>query len=360
MKSNKKIKVLLVAPALPLIGGQTVQANRLLQKLGEEDEIEIDLQPINPSFFPKLQEIKYVRTVLTSIKYVFDLFRKIPHYDIIHIFSASYFSFILAPIPALLIAKLFGKKTILNYRSGEAEDHLQKSKVAVSLIKKFDAVVTPSGYLVDVFKKFDLEAQSIFNFVDTKKYVFRRRKQLKPIFLSNRNHEELYNVECILKAFSIIQKKYAEAELIVAGDGGQREKLENLARELKLKNIEFLGRVSPDEMPEICNRADIYLNSPNIDNMPGSIIEAFASGLPVVSTGAGGIPYIVSNGETGMLVNINDCKNLAAQALRVLENEELAENLIENARRECEKYSWENVRREWLALYRKLEKEFND
>lgn len=351
---SKPIKVLIVAPALPLVGGQTVQAARLLEKFRGEPHLEVELQPINPKFFTTLQKIKYVRTVLTSIKYLFDLFVKIPRYDVIHIFSASYFSFLLAPTPAVLIAKLFRKKTILNYRSGEAEDHLSRWKTAIKIIRLFDKIVVSSGYLVDIFAKFDLKAETIFNFVDTEKYSFRERKPLKPVFLSNRNFEELYNVSCVLRAFELIQKKYGDAKLIVAGDGAEREKLEQLAKELKLENVEFVGRVAPEKMPELYAQADIYLNAPNIDNMPNSIIEAFAAGTAVISTNAGGIPYICESGETSLLVETKDFEALAREAIRLLEDNELAQKIITEARGECVKYSWENVRERWLETYREL------
>ena len=354
MSEPKTVKVLIVAPAAPLLGGQAIQARRLVEKFRAESALQVDLQPVNPQFFPALQRIKYVRTVLTTAKYLFDLFVKIPRYDVIHIFSASYFSFLLAPTPAVLIARLFRKKTILNYRSGEAEDHLKRWRTAIPTIRLFDKIIAPSGYLVDVFAKFGLRAQSIFNFVDTENYVFRQRDSLKPVFLSNRNFEELYNVGCTLRAFGIIQNKYPEAKLIVAGDGAEREKLHQLAVNLELENVEFLGLMSQEQMPELYNRADVYLNSPNIDNMPNSIIEAFAAGTPVVSTAAGGIPYIVETGETGLLVGVGDSEALASEAIRLIEDKSLAQKIIANARRNCVKYSWENVHGHWLDIYRNL------
>ncbi len=352
---EKPLKVLIVAPALPIIGGQTVQAARLLEKFQKEQNLQVDLQPINPRFFPRLQEIKYVRTILTLIKYISDLLVKTPRYDIIHIFSASYYSFLLAPTPAVLIARLFGKKTILNYHSGEAADHLKTwEKSAIPTVRLFDTVIVPSGYLVDVFADFELKAQKVFNFVETERYRFRERKPLRPVFLSNRNFESHYNIACILQAFALIQKNFPEAQIFVAGDGYEKTKLHRLAEELNLRNIEFLGAVPPEKMPEIYDRADVYLNSPNIDNMPISVIEAFSCGLPVVSTNAGGIPYIVENEKTGLLVEMNDHEALARAAMRILESDELAQRIIAAARQECARYSWENVRGDWLKIYQNL------
>lgn len=350
----KILKVLIVAPKAPPFGGQAVQAARLVENFALEPGIQVDLQPINPEFFPALQKVKFLRTFLTESKYMFDLFRRIGKYDVIHIFSASYFSFLLSPSPAMLVSKLFGKQTILNYRSGEARDHLSRWKTAVPLIKKFDRVVAPSGYLVDVFAEFGIGAQAVYNFVDTEKFRFRKRKPLRPVFLSNRNFEPLYNVACTLRAFALVQKRFPDAELIVAGGGSQRSLLEDLAAELKLNNISFPGKIPPSEMPALYERADIYLNSPNIDNMPNSVIEAYASGTPVISTNAGGIPYIVENEKTGLLVDVNDHEALAKAAIRVLEDEKLAQNLIEKGRKMLDKFSWTNARDEWLRIYREL------
>ncbi len=353
--SAAKIKILIIAPALPLIGGQAVQAKRIVNNFQNEPVIEVDLQPNNPQFFGKLQKIKYIRTFLTTVKYLYDLLRKIPKYDVIHVFSASYFSFVLFTIPALLIAKLFGKKTILNYRSGEAEDFFSRwGKPFVPLLRRFDAVIAPSNYLVDVFAKFDVEARSINNFIIGEKYIFRSRIPLRPIFLSNRILEPLYNIDCILRAFQIIQRQYAEAKLIISHEGIERKRLENLAKELELRNVEFIGLVPQEKIAELYDSADIYLNSPNLDCMPGSLIECFSSGLPIVSTNAGGIPYIVKDGETGLLVEKNDHRALAEKAMFLLENTEFAGQIITNGFAESTKYQWESVKDKWLNLYFEL------
>jgi glycosyltransferase involved in cell wall biosynthesis len=349
--------VLLVGPSTDILGGQAVQLERLLTRFREETAIKVGFVPVNPRLpgaLRRLQSIKYVRTLLTSLAYWWLLLLRVPRYDVIHIFSASYTSFVIAPTPALLVAKLFGRKTVLNYRSGECEDHLRRWRTAVPTIRCFDRIVVPSGYLVDVFARFGLEARSIFNFVETTRFRFRERRPLRPRFLSNRNHEPLYNVAMALRAFAIVQRRRPEASLLVAGDGSERGGLEELARSLGLRNVEFVGRLPNERMPELYDAADIYLNTPNVDNMPGSIIEAYASGLAVVTTDAGGIPYIVRNGETGLVVPRDDHERMAEAALHLLEDDAAAQRLVVNARAECRKYAWKAVRGEWLGLYREL------
>lgn len=356
--ARRTLRVLMVAPSLDILGGQAVQAARLLENFSHEPGLEIQMQPVNPRLpgvLGRLQKIKYVRTVLTSIAYCAQLLWRVPRYDVLHIFSASYSSFVLAPTPAILVARLYGKRTMLNYRSGEAEDHLRQwRRTALPTIRLVDQIVVPSGYLVDVFGRFGFRARSIFNIVETTAFRFRERKPLRPVFFSNRNFEPLYNVACTLRAFGLVQKRFPEARLTLAGDGSQRVSLEALAHELNLRNVEFIGRVQPERMPELYDGADIYLNSPDIDNMPGSIIEAFAAGLPVVTTNAGGIPYIVTHEETGLMVERDDHAAMAREALRLLETEGLAAEIARRAHEECRKYSWKAVREEWLALYNGL------
>ena len=352
------VRVLIVAPSLDILGGQAVQAARLLERFRTESSIEVSFLPINPRLpgaIHYLQRIKYLRTIVTSMLYIGTLLVRVPAFDILHVFSASYFSFILAPTPAILVGRLYGKKVLLNYRSGEAEDHLQNwPGTTRPILRLVDAIAVPSGYLVDVFAQFGLTAKSIFNFVDTDRFRFRERRPLRPIFLSNRNLVPLYNVGCVLRAFAMIQEKYPDSRLLVAGDGSERDELEQLTLDLNLRNVDFLGRVDHEQMADLYASADIYLNSPNIDNMPGSIIEAYASGLPIVTTNAGGIPYIVSNRVTGILVPKGAHAEMAAGALCLLADDEFAAKLAEGAHNECRKYTWTAVRPQWLKLYSDL------
>ncbi len=352
-------RVLIVAASLDILGGQAVQAARLLEELRKEPSLEVSFLPINPrlpGFLRRLQNIKYVRTVVTSLAYIALLLSRVWRYDVIHVYSASYLSFVIAPTPAILIAKLYGKKIILNYHSGEAEDHLARwRRTAIPTMRLADSIIVPSKYLVDVFAHFGIHTSAVFNTVEINKFRFRKRSNLRPAFLANRNLEALYNVRLVLRGFALIQRRFPEARLTVAGEGSERLALEALARELNLRHVEFVGRVPPERMPELYDAADIYLNGSDIDNMPLSILEAFAAGVPVVTTNAGGIPYIMSDGETGLLVERGDYEAMAARAIQLLEDNALATELARAAHEECRKYSWCTVRDEWLKLYHQLD-----
>jgi L-malate glycosyltransferase len=357
-KQNEKIRVGVVVASLDILGGQAIAALRLLEGLSQTDSICAEIIPINPRLpkaFRWLQRIKYVRTLVTFIYYIVTLLVKVPRFDVLHVFSASNFSFILAPAPAVLIGKMYGKPVILNYHSGEAEEHLRNwPRTTIPVLQLADRVVVPSEFLVSVFAKFAVETEAISNTVELGKFRFHSHRPLRPVILANRNFEAHYNVGCVLRAFALLQQQIPQAQLLVAGDGSQRQKLHTLAAELNLKNITFFGAVPPEQMPELYDRADIYLNASDVDNMPLSILEAFSCGLAVVTTNAGGIPYIVKDERNGLVVERGNSEALAQGVVRLLENQCLAERLIVQARSDCRKYTWEVVGYQWISLYLEL------
>jgi L-malate glycosyltransferase len=350
MVSKQKIKVVLAAPSMRQIGGQSIQANRLLEAFADSENIDFFFVPNNPE--TAFQNIKFLRTIFASLKFFRLLSAHIREADIVHIFSSATSGYIIATLPPLLFAKVYGKKTILHYHSGELEEHLKRWKfTALPTIKMFDEIIVPSQFLVDVFAKFDVKAKAIFNFVESNRFAFKERKPVCPVFLSNRNFESHYNVSDILRAFQIIRKSLPESRLIVAGFGSEETKLKKLAKDLNLANVEFIGKIPNEKMPEIYNRADIYLNASIVDNMPLSFIEAFACGLPIVSYATGGIPYIVETGKTGVLVAQNDYKALANEALKLLENQDLTQQIISDAHSEIKKYSFDEVKEKWSKVF---------
>jgi L-malate glycosyltransferase len=356
--AEPRIRVLLIAPsAVNILGGQAVQAQRLMSEIGQDPSVSIDFLPLAPPF-PRplniLQKVRYLRVLLTFLYYLPLVLWRVPRYEVLHIFSASYWSYLLWSAPPMIVGKLLGKKVILNYRSGEADDHLANWRTAIPTIKLADVIVAPADYLVDVFAEFGLKVRPIFNVIDPGKFRYRERRKLRPVFLHNRILEPLYNVGCALRAFRIIQDKYPDASLTIAHDGISRPGLEALAKELGLRNTRFIGRVPHHRIADLYDEADIYLTCPDLDCMPGSLLECYASGLPIIATNAGGIPYIVRHGETGLLIERNDHEAMAASAIRLLEDQELVTRLTRQGRAELAKYNGESVRRQWVSLYREL------
>jgi L-malate glycosyltransferase len=352
-----RLKIAVVAPSLRILGGQSVQAERLLQAWRSDPDVEAWLVPIDPpppAWLRFTRSIKYVRTAVTQLTYAPSLVRAIRQADVVHVFSASYASFLLAPLPAIVAARAAGKPVVLNYHSGEAPDHLARSRTARIVLRHTACNVVPSSFLVNVFAQFGLGAVAVPNTIDLDRFPFRTRSGRATRLLSTRNFEDNYNVACTLRAFRLVQHRCPSASLTLVGGGAHESRLRTLASELNLRNVTFAGRLPPDAIAEVCAAHDLFVQSPDVDNMPLSVLEAFASGLPVVSTRAGGVPSILEHGVHGLLAPVGDHTALADHVLTLMARPSLAARLAAAARASCEAYTWGSVRPQWLRVYRSV------
>ena len=350
----RKLNVALVAPTLEILGGQAVQADRLLRQWNGDAEVEAWLAPVNPTFPAALRfarSVKYLRTIVNELIYIPALVKHLRRADVVHVFSASYFSFLLAPLPAILVARLLRRPVVLNYRSGEAPDHLARSRVARWAVRSVARNVVPSRFLVEVFDGFGIKASVIPNVVDMSRFQFRERDTFRPRLLSTRNFDGLYNVACTIRAFHLVQQRFPEATLTLVGAGKEEGRLHALVRELGLRGVTFAGQVDPEEIARFYGDHDIYLQSPDIDNMPTSVIEAFACGLPVVSTEAGGVPAILTHGVHGLLAPLSDHHTLGQHVVELLTHPAVARRYVRAARESIEGCTWSAVRNQWLRAY---------
>jgi glycosyltransferase involved in cell wall biosynthesis len=347
------MRVALIAPGPGSTGGQEVQAAAIQDRLREEGHqvTRIPIDPVFPSPLSWLRRWPYARTVLNQALYVPSL-RRLREVDVVHTFSASFWSFLLAPTPAIAVARHYRKRVVLHYHSGEAEAHLARWGLLVHpFLRWVDEIVVPSQYLKDVFARHGHRARVIRNIVDTARFRYRDRPPLKPHFLSARSLEPHYRVDMTIRAFSELKKRYPEATLTVAGSGSEEKRLRGLARALGGNGVRFIGAVDQRQMPALYEAADILLNASVVDNQPVSVLEAFAAGLPVVSTATGDLANIIHHRTTGLLVPPADPEAMASAASYLLENPNRAQFITRSARQEAEKYSWASVRDSWLAVY---------
>jgi len=353
LREMKLPSIALVAPSLERVGGQSDQAHTLSGQLQKEGYA-VSFIPMEPRFPPRLQWVRrypYVRTLLNQLLYLPSLLR-LRRANVAHVFSASYWSFLISPLPAIVVGRLMGKRVVVNYHSGEAEDHLSRWGMLVHpWLRLVDEIVVPSVYLRNVFARHGYRARVISNVVDTSHFRYRERAPLRPHLLSARNLEPHYRVGNTLEAFVLLKARYPKATLTIAGYGREEGRLRRLAASLGSDGIRFVGRVSPEDMPGLYWEADIFVNSSVVDNQPVSVLEAFASGLTVVSTGTGDIANMVRDGETGFLIPPDDPAAIVKAVTSLLEDPGRALHIARCARQEVEQYTWPRVREQWAAIY---------
>lgn len=355
--NRARLRVAIVAASLRYVGGQSVQADLLLRHWKGDPEIEARLIPIDP-LLPRalawVERIPLLRTVVRQPFYLWSLWRGFRDIDIAHIFSASYWSFLIAPTPALLIARLRNKRAIIHYHSGEARDHLLRFRSAHRALRQADRLVVPSGYLMDVFREFGFQTHVVPNIVDETQFSFRERRPLRPDLICTRGFHPYYSVDVVVRAFAEMQKEFPDARLNLVGKGPSEVEIRNLVRDLRVPGVHFTGVASREQIGCFYDHADIFVNASWLDNMPVSIMEAFASGNPVVTTDPEGIRYLVEHERTGLLSPVGDTKALASNVMRLLRNPDLASRLASNAYEESQSYRWTAVRQRWLDQYRSV------
>lgn len=354
-RTTKKIRVGIVAASLRYVGGHSVQAELLIRNSGQDPELTTKLLPIDPplpALVSWVEPVPGLRTLVRQPFYLWSLWKGLRDVDVAHIFSASYWSFLIAPVPAMAIARIRGKKALIHYHSGEARDHLERFRTARPLLAKADLLVVPSRYLADVFREFGLEAKVVPNIIDSTQFSFRLRRPLRPKLVCTRGFHPYYCVDIVVRAFAEVQRAYPEATLDLVGGGPEQAEISKLVRELRLSSVTFSGVVSRQEIGRYYDRADIFINASQLDNMPVSVLEAFASGTPVVTTSPEGMDYLVDHERTGLLSKPGDSRLLAKNVLRILEDQQLAATLANHAYQESQRYGWSAVRNQWLELYR--------
>lgn len=358
MKLDKKVGI--ISPFPPPYGGMAVQAEKLAELL-ETEGIKVEKVQTNvvlSGCFKWVENIPLLKTIVRLCVFLSRLNRCISEVDCFYFLTGFFNFFFWVTLPGIILIKLQGKKFILNARGGGAADFFQRWKyIVLPFIRSAEKITTPSGFLKDAFTRhLGLEPKIIPNIADLDQFKFRKRAPFEPRFIVTRNLEEIYNVECVIKAFQKICKIIPESRLDVLGDGSLRKELEEKTQKWGLEqSVIFHGAIPHSKIQEYYQKNDIFLNASNVDNLPGTILEAYACGLPVISTNAGGIPYMVEDGITGQLVEKNDHAALAEKALFLLENQEKAAELVRNAAKECERYSAKSLKKQLVSLFLSLE-----
>jgi glycosyltransferase involved in cell wall biosynthesis len=251
------------------------------------------------------------------------------------------------------MCRLTHKPYIVVLHGGNLPSLLSTSRARlVRILKDAQRVVSPSSFLASQFSKY-VNVDVIPNALNLQSYAYRQRVAPKPNFLYLRAFHTLYGPLIAIRAFAIVQQQYVNARLVMVGPeiDNVLSECKALASSLGLEaNIEFLGRVPKSQIPELGNQSDIFVNPTCVDNTPVSIVEAMAMGMCLVATNVGGLPYLLQDGETALLVPPTDEHAMAAAMLRVLREPELAGQLSKKARAAAEHMDWSAVLPKWLEV----------
>jgi len=347
------LRLVLVGPLPPPAGGmagQTEQLLRLLQGEGAEVTLVQTNAPYRPAWAGRLRGL---RALVRLLPYLASLYRAAGHADLMHVMANSGWAWHLFAAPAVWIARLRRVPAIVNYRGGEAPEFFARAiGVVRPTMKRAAAIAVPSRFLHEVFGRFGLPSVVLPNIVDLALFRPAAQRPAGAHVVVARNLEPIYDVGSAIRALALLRQFLPRVRLSIAGTGPERPALEALAASLGVAGaVRFLGRLDRGEMATLYRSADATLNPARVDNMPNSVLESLASGVPVVSTNVGGVPYIVEHGRTALLVAAGDSAAMAAALGELLAQPALAARLREAGLAEVQRYGWDRVRADLLSVY---------
>lgn len=250
------------------------------------------------------------------------------------------------------ICRIFKLKYITILHGGNLPNRLKKNKFLSNLIfNNAYKNVSPSMYLKKEFENSNYVVDEIPNIIQIDKYPFLKRTYIKPKLLFLRAFHEIYNPVMALNVLKEVLKSLPEATLCMIGpikDNSHQNFLKLATQYNLIDKIEITGFLAKEEWHKKSKEFDIFINTSNFDNMPVSVIEAMALGLPIVSTNVGGLPYLIEENISGLLVDKNDVKAMANAINLIVEGKH--QNLAINARKKVESFGWNSVRKKWLEI----------
>ena len=331
------MRVLLISNYQNGIGGINAQVDLLHVYLNNDESIVADI------FSTKGNPLRRVWQIIKLLWCA----RK---YNVLHIHACSHWG-MLPAVVGILAGKLWNKRIIITYHGGGAEEYFAKHiRFVKRWLNRADKVVVLSGFLKDIFDRYGISCEVIPNIVVLQPQK-QRERNIAPRFISIRHLEPLYNIPCIMQAYEQVLKVYPNATLDILGKGSMREQLEQYVVDKKLTGVQFVGQVPNQQIYDYLDKADIMLSASRADNMPVSLLEAMNTGLLVISSRVGGVPYMIEEGKTGVLFESDNANELAQKMLWALEHQEEVKYIIANAHADVQKYSWEHVKQQLIDVY---------
>lgn len=257
---------------------------------------------------------------------------------------------------ALIISqtcRLLHLKYISKLHGGDLPKRLDNNPYLSKLIFRYSHLnIAPSAYLLTAFRDAGFD-KTIYipNTIEICNYEFLERSIVVPKLLWVRSFSPIYNPEMALEVLKIITATYPKAELCMVGPdkNGLLDKMAELAVQYEI-NVTFTGRLTKEEWTKLAEDYNVFINTTHFDNTPVSVIEAMALGLPVVSTNVGGIPFLVEDRITALLVDDSDIVGMAAAVIELSENDFLKNAIVTNAHHMVQEFDSEKVKLQWLEI----------
>lgn len=306
-----------------------------------------------PSALVKIPYLKHITYIFLGF---YNLWKYRKEYCLVRAFEVSSFL-------AYLTKKLLKKKYIVSIHTRWSKQVEMKNKI-LGMIAKFiekrvirnaDIVIPLSPWLEEYAKNIGAKKTILIpNFIDEKIFNNKNRKEEKMIIFAGRLHR-IKNVGTLIKAFKIVEESFPDYWLYIIGDGEERKNLENLSKELNIKNIKFLGFIEHERLVEYYKRAKIFVLPSIEEGQPNVLLEACACEVAIIASNIRANRDVLE--ENALYFQPENYIELAEKIVYLLKNEPVRKNLAKNLYEKSKIYWFKNVKKKEEDIIIKLLKE---
>ncbi len=256
---------------------------------------------------------------------------------------------------------------ILTFQEKKYSSKVERWKKARKrILDNSDKIIVASNFLKQVALKIGLPEEKIkviYNSIDflnvnpsASKEGLKQKLNLKgKILLTIARLTPWKGIDMLIEIMPDLIKRYGEIKLVVVGRGPESDNLKQLAKNLKLENnIVFTGKANRQEVNDYLSLADIFLLNTNYEGMSHLLLEAIKAGIPIITTPAGGNLETIKDNQTGILVGYRNKREWVKAIEKVLDDSDLASQLIQNAKDDLKRFNWDDLVKETIGVFESL------
>jgi len=264
------------------------------------------------------------------------------------------------------ISRGWTKDDIISFQKKKYNWQIElRKRIRKKILTDSDKIIAVSYFLKDLAQKIGLPAEKIkviYNSIDFLKErpSLPSKEELKQKFdlsgkvlLANARLTPWKGVDMLIKIMPRLVEGYSRINLIVIGQGPELSNLKRLTKELNLEsNVFFVGKVSRQKVVDYLGAADLFVLNTSYEGMSHCLLEAMKIGCPIVTTPAGGNPETIKNGQTGLLVGYNNKEEWLEAISSILDNPDLAQRLVNQAKEDLKRFSWPKLVQETIKVFK--------
>lgn len=278
--------------------------------------------------------------------------RVMPRSDVIVLQGHSNYNIFQTAI-GIFYARIFRKPSVLLFYGGKlAEEYPRWPWIYNWVFRNTTCIVAASGYIGGLIEGWGFPVTIVPHIIKDAVWPYRQRDELRPRLLYLRSMDaDDYNPMLAIRTLKRLLPEFPDLTMTMIGKGTGRAELEEVVERENLP-VTFMQNVEHDDLIKVIAEHDIFINTPNFDNQPVCLIEAMTSGMPIVTTNVGGIPWMFEDGEVGYLVDRDDDAAMADRVRELLRTPGLGARMSARGPEVGRKWLWESLKPQYAEILR--------